>query len=371
MDTIYLDNNATTKTDPKVLEEMIPYFCDKYGNPSSIYKMAHTSHDAIEESRKTLCEFFGANKKDEIYFTSCGTESANMAIRGILSANKNKKHIITTKVEHPCVLNLYKELETEGYKTDYITVDNNGELNLEELKQKVTNDTVLVSIMAANNETGAIYPYEEAAEIIKSINKDTYFFVDAVQAAGKIKLDVKNTSGTIINPLIIGGHQEKALRAGTENVPYIVGLKKAAELAQNALEFENKEVKRLRDKLEEGILSNVKNAKLNSRTSKRVPNTTNIGFEYIEGELILLHFDELNICASSGSACTSGSLEPSHVLRAMHTPFTSLHGSIRFSLSRFTTEDEIDYAIENIPKVIKKLAKISPFQKELTALLGE
>lgn len=395
MDTIYLDNNATTKTDPKVLEEMIPYFCDKYGNPSSIYKMAHTSHDAIEESRKTLCEFFGANKKDEIYFTSCGTESANMAIRGILSANKNKKHIITTKVEHPCVLNLYKELETEGYKTDYITVDNNGELNLEELKQKVTNDTVLVSIMAANNETGAIYPYEEAAEIVKSINKDTYFFVDAVQAAGKIKLDVKNTkvdlmgisghkfhapkgvgalyvkSGTMINPLIIGGHQEKALRAGTENVPYIVGLKKAAELAQNALEFENKEVKRLRDKLEEGILSNVKNAKLNSRTSKRVPNTTNIGFEYIEGELILLHFDELNICASSGSACTSGSLEPSHVLRAMHTPFTSLHGSIRFSLSRFTTEDEIDYAIENIPKVIKKLAKISPFQKELTALLGE
>ena len=395
MDTIYLDNNATTKTDPKVLEEMIPYFCDKYGNPSSIYKMAHTSHDAIEESRKTLCEFFGANKKDEIYFTSCGTESANMAIRGILSANKNKKHIITTKVEHPCVLNLYKELEKEGYKTDYITVDNNGELNIDELKEKVTNDTVLVSIMAANNETGAIYPYEEAAEIVKSINKDTYFFVDAVQAAGKIKLDVKNTkidlmgisghkfhapkgvgalyvkSGTMINPLIIGGHQEKALRAGTENVPYIVGLKKAAELAQNALEFENKEVKRLRDKLEEGILSNVKNAKLNSRTSKRVPNTTNIGFEYIEGELILLHFDELNICASSGSACTSGSLEPSHVLRAMHTPFTSLHGSIRFSLSRFTTEDEIDYAIENIPKVIKKLAKISPFQKELTALLGE
>ena len=180
---------------------------------------------------------------------------------------------------------------------------------------------------------------------------------------------IKN--GTRINPLIVGGHQEKALRAGTENVPYIVGLKKAAEIAQNALEFENKEVKRLRDKLEEGILSNVKNAKLNSRTSKRVPNTTNIGFEYIEGELILLHFDELNICASSGSACTSGSLEPSHVLRAMHTPFTSLHGSIRFSLSRFTTEDEIDYAIENIPKVIKKLAKISPFQKELTALLGE
>ena len=318
-----------------------------------------------------------------------------MAIKVILSANKNKKQIITTKVEHPYVLNLYKELEKDGYITDYITVDDNGELNIDELKEKVNKDTALVSIMAANNETGAIYPYEEAAEIVKSINKDTCFFVDAVQAAGKIKLDVKNTkvdlmgisghkfhapkgigalyikNGTRINPLIVGGHQEKGLRAGTENVPYIAGLKKAAELAQNALEYENNEVKRLRDKLEQGILSNVKNARLNSRTSKRVPNTTNIGFEYIEGELILLHFDELNICASSGSACTSGSLEPSHVLRAMHTPFTSLHGSIRFSLSRFTKEDEIDFVIENVPKVIKKLAKISPFQKELTALLGE
>lgn len=392
---IYLDNNATTMTDPKVLEEMIPYFCDKFGNPSSIYKMAHTAHNAIEKSRKVLSEFMGAAEPKEIYFTSCGSESANMAIKGVLSANKNKKHIITTKVEHPCVLNLYKELEKEGYITDYITVDDNGELNIDELKEKVNKDTALVSIMAANNETGAIYPYEEAAEIVKSINKDTCFFVDAVQAAGKIKLDVKNTkvdlmgisghkfhapkgigalyikNGTRINPLIVGGHQEKGLRAGTENVPYIAGLKKAAELAQNALEYENNEVKRLRDKLEQGILSNVKNARLNSRTSKRVPNTTNIGFEYIEGELILLHFDELNICASSGSACTSGSLEPSHVLRAMHTPFTSLHGSIRFSLSRFTKEDEIDFVIENVPKVIKKLAKISPFQKELTALLGE
>ena len=180
---IYLDNNATTMTDPKVLEEMIPYFCDKFGNPSSIYKMAHTAHNAREKSREVLSEFMGAAEPKEIYFTSCGSESANMAIKGVLSANKNKKHIITTKVEHPCVLNLYKELEKEGYITDYITVDDNGELNIDELKEKVNKDTALVSIMAANNETGAIYPYEEAAEIVKSINKDTCFFVDAVQAA--------------------------------------------------------------------------------------------------------------------------------------------------------------------------------------------
>lgn len=395
MDKIYLDNNATTKVDPKVFEAMVPYFTENYGNPSSIYEMAHTSHDAIEASRKTMCEFFGANTPKEIIYTSCGSESANMAIIGTLNANPSKKHIITTKVEHPCVLNTYKELEKRGYKADYIGVDDNGELNLDELKSKVNKDTALVSIMAANNETGAIYPYEEAAEIVKSINPDTNVYVDAVQAAGKIKLNVKNTkvdlmgisghkfhapkgigaiyikSGTQISSFLTGGHQERGLRAGTENVPYIVGLAKAAELAQNSLEFENTKVKELRDMLEYGILSNVKNAKLNSRTKMRVPNTTNIGFEYIEGELILLHLDELGICASSGSACTSGSLEPSHVLRAMKTPFTSLHGSIRFSLSRFTTEDEIKYVVENMPKLVKKLAKISPFQKELANILGE
>ena len=394
MDIVYLDNNATTKVANEVFEAMAPYFCENYGNPSSIYEMAHITHDAVENSRKIMAEFFGANKSSEILFTSCGSESANLAIRGCL-LNTDKKHIITTKVEHPCVLNTYKDLEEKGYKTDYIGVDLNGELNLDELKALVNKDTALVSIMAANNETGAIYPYEEAAEIVKSINPETKVFVDAVQAAGKIKLDVKNTKvdfmgvsghkfhapkgigalyikeGNHISPIITGGHQEKGLRAGTENVPYIVGMARAAELAQNALTYENTEVKRLRDMLENGILSNVKNAKLNSRTKNRVPNTTNIGFEFIEGELILLHLDELGICASSGSACTSGSLEPSHVLRAMKTPFTSLHGSIRFSLSRYTTEDEIKYVIDAMPKLIKKLAKISPFQKELSNILGE
>ncbi len=391
-DVIYLDNNATTKVDPEVFEEMVPYFTENYGNASSIYEMAHTAHDAIEEAREKVKNLFGAKKSKEILFTASGSESANMAIRGVLK-NCENKHIITTKVEHPCVLNTFKELEQEGYRADYIGVDENGELNIEELKSKVTSNTALVAIMAANNETGAIYPYEEAAEIVKSINGNTVFFVDATQAAGKIKLDVQNTKvdlmgisghkfhapkgigalyikeGTKISPIITGGHQEKGLRAGTENTPYIVGLGKAAELAVQYLEFEETKVKELRDKLEQGILEKVKCAKLNSRTKKRVPNTTNIGFQYIEGELILLHLDEAGICASSGSACTSGSLEPSHVLRAMKTPFTSLHGSIRFSLSRFTTEEEIDYAINTIPVIIKKLAEISPFQKELAQML--
>ena len=394
MNLIYLDNNATTKVDSKVLEAMIPYFCENYGNPSSLYESAHVSHDAVENSRKIMCDFYGANSPKEIVFTSCGSESANLAIRGVVNST-SKKHIITTKVEHPCVLNTYKDLESKGYKTDYIGVDENGELNLDELKEKVTKDTALVSVMAANNETGAIYPYEEAARIVKSINPDIKVFVDGVQAAGKIKLGVKNTlvdfmgvsghkfhapkgigalyikSGNIISPVITGGHQERGLRAGTENVPYIVGMACAAELAMDNLEYENTVVKELRDMLEVGILNNVKNAKLNSRTKNRVPNTTNIGFEYIEGELILLHLDELGICASSGSACTSGSLEPSHVLRAMKTPFTSLHGSIRFSLSRYNTKDEIEYVTANMPALIKKLAKISPFQKELAGIIEE
>ncbi len=390
---IYLDNNATTMTDKRVVEAMIPYFSNEFGNPSSIYELAHTAHSALENSREIIKEFFGAGDTKEIIFTSCGTESANTAIRGVIEANPNKRHIITTKVEHPCVLNTFKEYEEKGYKVDYLNVDENGELLIDELKTLVNDDTSLVAIMAANNETGAIYPYEEAAEIVKAINPNIKVFVDAVQAAGKIKLDVKNTKvdlmgisghkfhapkgvgamyikkGTIIKPYMTGGHQERALRGGTENVPYIVGMARAAELAMSALEFENKTVKELRDRLECGILENVKNAKLNSRTKMRVPNTTNIGFEYIEGELILLHLDKLGICASSGSACTSGSLEPSHVLRAMKTPFTSLHGSIRFSLSRYTTKEEIDFVVQNMPLVIKKLAKISPFQKELSNIL--
>lgn len=389
---IYLDNNATTRVDDKVLEVMLPYLKEEYANPSSMYEFSTKASKAIDDARHSMREFLGANSAKEIVFTSCGSESANTAIKGAVSYNKNKKHIITTKVEHPCVLNTYKMLEKQGYKVDYIGVNSNGELELEELKSKITPDTALVSVMWANNETGVIFPIKEIGKIIKSKNPETLFFVDAVQAAGKIDIDVKNTnidmlgvsghkfhapkgigalyvnSSVVLPPLINGGHQERGYRAGTENVPYIVGMGKAAELAMDNMKYELSEVKRLRDKLETGILKNIFNARLNTSISNRVPNTTNIGFEYVEGELILLHLSDIGVCASSGSACTSGSLEPSHVLRAMGTPFTSLHGSIRFSLSRFTTEKEIDYVLDNIGKVIGEIVAISPYQEELEHL---
>lgn len=389
---IYLDNNATTKVDERVLDAMLPFLKEEYANPSSMYEFSVKSSNAIADARVKMKEFLGAKSEKEIIFTSCGSESANTAIKGAIACNKSKKHLITTKVEHPCVLNTYKALEKQGYKVDYIGVNANGELDLEDLKEKINDDTALVSTMWANNETGVIFPIQKIGEIIKSKNPHTLFFVDAVQGAGKVDIDVQSTnidmlgvsghkfhapkgigalyvkSNVMLPPLINGGHQERGHRAGTENVPYIVGMGVAAELAQEGLKYELTEVKRLRDKLETGILKNVFNARLNSSISNRVPNTTNIGFEYIEGELILLHLSDLGICASSGSACTSGSLEPSHVLRAMGTPFTSLHGSIRFSLSRFTTEDEIDYVLKHIKDVIGEITAISPYQEELEHL---
>lgn len=389
---IYLDNNATTAVDEKVLEAMIPYLKDDYANPSSIYSFAGKAKKAVEEARGQVRDFLNAKSDKEIFFTASGSESANTAIRGVLESDKSKKHIITTKVEHPCVLNVYKTLETQGYKVDYIGVNSNGELDLEELEKAVNPDTALVSCMWANNETGVIFPIEKVAKIVKSKNKDTKLFVDAVQVAGKIPIDVQAAnidllaisghklhapkgigalyvkSGTLFTPLIIGGHQERGKRAGTENVPYIVALGMACQLAKEALPYETTEIKRLRDKLETGLLKNIFNARLNSGIANRVPNTTNIGFEYIEGELILLHMSDFGICASSGSACTSGSLEPSHVLKAMGVPFTALHGSIRFSLSRFTTEQEIDCVLAVMPRIVEKLVKISPFQEELAAL---
>ena len=389
---IYLDNNATTKTDEKVVEEMLPYLKEEYANPSSMYDFAKKPAKAIVDARAKVRDFYGAADEKEIYFTSCGSESANMAIKGSLACNNNKKHIITTKVEHPCVLNTYKYFEKQGYEVDYISVNSEGELNIEELKGKVRPDTALVSVMWANNENGVVNPVAEIAEAVKSRSPETIFFVDGVQAAGKIPMNVKETKidmvgisghkfhapkgvgalyvnkGCRLTPLITGGHQERGLRAGTENVPYIVGIGKAAELAMDSMNYELTEVKRLRDKLESGILKNVFNSRLNSSVANRVPNTTNIGFEYVEGELILLHLSDYGICASSGSACTSGSLEPSHVLRAMGIPFTALHGSIRFSLSRFTKESDVDLVIEKMPLVMDKLTKISPFQDELEQL---
>ncbi len=392
MNLVYLDNNATTKVDSSVLSAMMPFFEENYGNPSSIYEFSRSASRAIQNARGQMKDFFNAEDEKNIIFTGGGSESANLAIRGVLNMNKDKRHVITTKVEHPCVLNLYKQLEKEGYKVDYIGVNSNGDLDLEELDALVNYDTALVSVMFANNETGVIFPIEKIVEIVKSKNKETKVFVDAVQAAGKIDINVQElgvdllgVSGhkfhapkgigalyvnpkTLITPLIIGGHQERGKRAGTENVPYIVGMGVAAGLAKDGLQYEATEVKRLRDKLETNLLKNIYNARLNTGVTNRVPNTTNIGFEYIEGELILLHLSDVGICASSGSACTSGALEPSHVLRALNVPFTAIHGSIRFSLSKYTTEKEIDYVIEKMPPIIDKLIGISPYQDELAAI---
>ncbi|GBF22766.1 cysteine desulfurase [Candidatus Gastranaerophilus sp. (ex Termes propinquus)] len=392
---IYFDNNATTKTDERVVAEMLPYFCDKYGNPSSMYNIGQDAAKVIKSSREVMAEFLGASTPDEVYFNSCGSEGASTVIKSVVELNKSKNHLVTTKVEHPCVLNLHKELEKKGYKVTYIDVDNNGDLDLDQLETSIQKDTALVSCMWANNETGAIFPAQKIAKAVKEKNPDTKVFVDAVQVAGKMPINVKDTAidflivsghkfhapkgigalyvkkGNLLTPLIVGGHQERGKRAGTENVPYIAGMAKAAGLAMGHLSDESGKVKYLRDKLEAGILKNVFNATLNSKAKHRMPNTTNIGFEYIEGELILLHLSDLGICASSGSACTSGSLEPSHVLKAMGTPFTCLHGSIRFSLSRYSTEKEVDYVLEHLPRVIDKIANISPFQKELAVLRRE
>ena len=359
---VYLDNNATTKIDERVLDCMLPYFKEQYANPSSMYDSAHVCSNAIDEARKKIADFLGVVDSGNIIFTSCGTESANTAIKGVVNQYGNletKNHIITTQVEHPCVLSVYENLEKKGYKTTYVAVNENGEISIDNLLSKITPQTILLSVMHANNETGAVYPVYEIAQEAKKINKNIKVFVDGVQAAGKIPIKLQDTEidfysisghkfhapkgvgalyvkkGTLFEPFMLGGHQENSLRAGTQNTPYIVGMGEAARLAKESLDFELNEVKRLRDKLEDGILSSLKNAKLNSKSKNRVPNTTNIGFEYIEGELILLYLNELGICASSGSACTSGSLDPSHVLRAQKVPFESLHGSIRFSLSRF------------------------------------
>jgi cysteine desulfurase len=379
---IYLDNNATTRIAPEVYEEMIPFLTEYYGNPSSMYKFGGIAGAKIKESREKVCASLNC-RESEIVFTSCGTESNNYAIRGILQANPDKKHIISTRVEHPSVLNTVAQLGKRGYRVTLLGVDKEGMLDLDELRDTLSDETAVVSIMYANNETGVIFPIGEIAEIVKA--RGIPLHVDAVQAVGKIpinlaKLPVDLLSfsghkihapkgigtlfirrGTRIRPFMIGGHQERGRRGGTENVPHIAGLGKACELAALHLDEEQTRVRNLRDKLEEGILTGIPGSHLNGNKDKRLPNTTNISFEYIEGEAILLLMDELGICASSGSACTSGALEPSHVLRAMGVPFTSSHGSVRFSLSHYNTEEEIDFVLSELPKIIQRLREISPY----------
>jgi cysteine desulfurase len=383
--TVYVDNNATTKVAPEVLEVMLPYFSEFYGNPSSMHFFGGQVERKVNEAREQVADFLGADPS-EIIFTSCGTESDNAAIFGTLDAFPERRHLITTRVEHPAIGNVCTYLGRKGYRITELSVDREGRLDLDELKEAVTGETALVTAMYANNETGVVFPIDEVGEIVKG--KGIPFHTDAVQAAGKIPLDMRKSKidmlsisghklhapkgigalyirkGTKFSPFLIGGHQEKGRRGGTENVPYIIGFGKACELAKKHLEEENMKVRALRDYLEAKILEKVPNTLINGEQVHRLPNTLSVSFEYVEGESILLLLSDLGICASSGSACTSGSLEPSHVLRAMGVPFTAAHGSIRFSLSIYNTKEEMDYIIEHLPPIIQRLRDISPFWRD-------
>jgi cysteine desulfurase len=384
MKTIYVDNNATTKVDPQVVEAMLPYFAEQYGNPSSMHTFGGKIGRRVEAARAQIASLINASP-EEIVFTSCGTESDSMAIHAALSSFPEKKHIVTSRVEHPAVKSLCERLERRGYKVTFVPVDRKGILDIDLLNDSITEETAIVSIMWANNETGVIFPVEDISNMVEQ--KGSIFHTDAVQAVGKIPVDVSQSSlhmlsisghkihapkgvgalyirkGTPFSPFLIGGHQERGRRGGTENVASIIGFGKAGELAANHLGEAVDEIRRLRDRLENGLINRIPNVLINGDKQHRLPNTTSLSFEYVEGESILLMMDELRICASSGSACTSGSLEPSHVLRAMGVPFTAAHGSIRFSLSIYNTEEEIDFIIEQLPPIIENLRKMSPFWK--------
>jgi cysteine desulfurase len=382
MKTIYFDNNATSQVAEEVLEQIQPLFCELYGNPSSMHTFGGQMGRRIGRAREHVAGLLGC-EPSEIVFTSGGTESDNTAIKGTLAALPHKRKIITSRVEHPAVLTVCRELENQGYNIIELGVDKDGRLDLEQLAGQLDDDTALVTIMYANNETGVIFPIDKISRM--TAEKGIVFHTDAVQAVGKIPLKLSESNidllslsghklhgpkgvgvlyvrkGTRMSPYMLGGHQEAGRRAGTENVPGIVGLGKACELAAESFQQENSKVKDLRDKLESAILKKCPDSRLNGDKENRLPNTTNISFEYIEGEAILLLLDKYGICASSGSACTSGSLEPSHVLRAMGVPFTAAHGSIRFSLSRYNTEEEVDYTIQKMPLIVNQLRKLSPF----------
>jgi len=390
--TVYVDNNATTKVSPEVLEEMLPYFSELYGNPSSMHFFGGQVQKKVNEAREKVADLLGADPS-EIVFTSCGTESDNAAILGTLDSYPEKRHLITSRVEHPAVGNVSTYLGRKGYRVTELSVDREGRLDLDELRESFTDETALVTIMYANNETGVIFPIEEIGEIVKA--KGISFHTDAVQTVGKVPINQKKSrvdmlslsghklhapkgigvlyirKGTKFSPFMIGGHQEKGRRGGTENVPYIIGLGKACELAKKHLDEENTRVKTLRDYLEAKILEKIPNTLINGDPLNRLPNTVSVSFEYVEGESILLLLSDLGICASSGSACTSGSLEPSHVLRAMGVPFTAAHGSIRFSLSIYNTKEEMDYIIEHLPPIIQRLRDISPFWKDYLKSQGK
>ncbi len=383
MTDIYLDNNATTKVDRAVVDVMIPYFLEQYGNPSSIHKFADGVAKGIKNARQQVQNLIGCEHDSEIIFTSCGTESNSTAILSAIKAQPNKKEIITTTVEHPAILSLCEALEKDGYTIHRMPVDKAGRLNLEGYKKLLSDQVAVVSVMWANNETGTIFPVEEMAQLAHDAG--VMFHTDAVQAVGKIPMMLQDTKidmlslsghklhapkgigvlylrrGTRYRPLLRGGHQERGRRAGTENTASIVGLGKACELALEHIEYENTHVKAMRDRLERGITEQIPHCFVTGDMYNRLPNTTDIAFEYIEGEAILMLLNKAGIAASSGSACTSGSLEPSHVMRAMDIPYTAAHGTIRFSFSRYNTMHEVDEVLKVMPGVVATLRKLSPY----------
>lgn len=383
---IYLDNAATTKVHPEVLEAMLPYFSEEYGNPSSIYTFANKSKKAVEDARETIANFLGA-KTNEIYFTGGGSESDNWALKATaLAYQKKGNHIITSKIEHHAVLHTCEYLEKNGFEVTYVDVDENGVIKLDELKKAIRPTTILISVMFANNEIGTIEPIREIGEIAKE--HGILFHTDAVQAYGHIPInvddlhiDMLSASGHKINgpkgigimylrnsvklgSFVHGGAQERSRRAGTHNVPGIVGFGKATEIAQNTMEERSKYEIELRDYLIDHILDAVPHARLNGHRTDRLPNNVNISFEFIEGESMLILLDQKGICASSGSACTSGSLDPSHVLLAIGLPHEKAHGSLRMTLSEETTKEEIDFVIENVIANVERLRSMSPLYED-------
>ena len=386
MKEIYLDNSATTRLDDEVLKEMMPYLTEEYGNASSIYKLGRNNRNAVETAREKVAKAINA-EPEEIYFTSGGTESDNTAIRGIAYNNKKKgNHIITSKIEHQAVLETCKQLEKEGFKVSYIDVDENGIIDLKQLKNSIQDNTILISIMFANNEIGTIQPIKEIGSIAKENN--IYFHTDAVQAVGSLKIDVKEMNidslsmsahkfygakgigalyvkkGIIFQKFMNGGHQERNKRAGTENVSAIVGMGKAIEIAYRDLEEHTKQIKELRDYYVNQVKDKIPYIRINGDMKKRLPGNSNISFRFIEGEGLLLNLDLKGVCASSGSACTSGSLDPSHVLLAIGLPHEMAHGSLRISIGKYNTKEEIDYLVENLVEIVSRLREMSPLYEK-------
>ncbi|MGM0508884.1 MAG: cysteine desulfurase NifS [Fusobacteriota bacterium] len=380
---VYLDNNATTKVDEKVLEEMIPYFSENYGNPSSVHRFGQKNRQVIEEAREKIAKLLNI-KADELTFTGSGTESDNLAIRGVAGAYRNKgNHIITSKIEHPAVLTTCKKLEEEGFEVTYLSVDENGMVDLDELKDSIKDTTILISIMHANNEIGTIQDIEKIGKIAHE--NGVLYHSDVVQSMGKYEIDPKKKNidllsfsghkfygpkgigglyvknGVKLKRIITGGHQERTRRPGTENVPAIVGMAKALEIAYETAEEERKREAKLRDYLQEKLIEKIPEVKVNGKDANRLPGTLSLTIKYVEGESILLNLDLKNIAVSSGSACASGSLDPSHVILAIGVPIEDAHGTLRFSIGKYNTKEEIDYVIEELPPIVEKIRSMSPF----------